>query len=418
MDAERDIDGTAHRERNAAWWAGWWAADFSWDGLAGKDWLGWSVTPDGRLVETGSAPDGARGASLQDYFRRDGQSETLRSDAALIALGLLERAPARTLISRLLRRDTPGHRLFHILHLPPRWQDGRASWKADPAAGKRWAPLEAELARQLAAARETEFDELERPVGADRRAQLDGCVIRTLPLPAEIGADALHLRARHLHVRGDLNLTAAIFGPQADFSGARFDGIAVFEGAQFNGEDIYFEAVSFNGEANFRDAHFNENAWFSRTVFAGITLFDNAKIGGLADFARTRFTDDTSFRAISVDDDADFMGARFNVDTDFRDAKFNAGAGFLDINFNAEANFQGASFNATTSFCDSHLDGVDGFKGDADFRGAIFNGETCFLGLSFNARADFQDARFNAETYFTGLHFSGVANFKGATFNS
>src|SRR5262245_47687828 len=56
-------------ELERAWWAAWRKEDFSWDGLAKKEWEGWSVAPDGALVETEGAPEGSRDATLQDYWR-------------------------------------------------------------------------------------------------------------------------------------------------------------------------------------------------------------------------------------------------------------------------------------------------------------------------------------------------------------
>lgn len=76
MAEERDREAEK-AAREAAWWERWWARDYSWEGLGErytdgtplKSWTGWSVTPDGRCVETLSAPAGSKPATLQDYFR-------------------------------------------------------------------------------------------------------------------------------------------------------------------------------------------------------------------------------------------------------------------------------------------------------------------------------------------------------------
>jgi hypothetical protein len=338
------------RERSAAWQTAWWATDFSWDGLADKDWLGWSVTTDQQLVETGRAPDGARPASLQDYFRRDPASATLRSDAALMAAGLLV--------------DTPGQPLFHTLHLPTHWPDGQPSWKADPEA-RDWPPLEAEISSWLEAARETRLDGW-RPVGADRRAQLDGSVIRTLPHSGALGSNALHLRARHLCVLGDLDLAEAVFGPEADFTSARFDGAARFDSARFS-EHGCFDKVRFNGTANFTAARFNANAGFADAAFAGKTLFDQAEIKGYADFEAAHFAGAASFREITIHDLTDFLGARIDGEADFSDANFIG-----EVDFGADCrgvtHFEDAKFSARTDFRCAH------FHGATSFKGAVFKG--------------------------------------------
>lgn len=338
------------QQSDTAWQTRWWAEDFTWDGLAGKSWLGWSVTPDARITETDDAPADARPATLQDYFRRDPASRALRDDAALLASGLLV--------------ETPGQPAFHILHLPVRWQDGSPSWKSDPEA-REWARLEAEIAGWLDAARETHFDGW-RPLGADRRARLDGGVIRALLHANDSGASALHLRARHVCVLGDLDLADADFGSDADFTSARFAGPAGFAAAKF-GAHAQFEKALFNGEAHFTAAKFNGNAGFAGTAFASDARFDKADIKGYADFEDARFSAKASFHSTTVHDLADFLGARIDGDADFRAANF---IGELDFGADcrAGASFQGARFKARTDFRGAH------FHGETGFKGAVFGG--------------------------------------------
>nr|MCU0946133.1 hypothetical protein [Rubritepida sp.] len=62
----------------AGWWEAWWAADFSWAGLAGKP-LGSSDD---------DAPLGLRGeTNLQAYWRRDPLTGLTRDDAEMRAAG-------------------------------------------------------------------------------------------------------------------------------------------------------------------------------------------------------------------------------------------------------------------------------------------------------------------------------------------
>jgi hypothetical protein len=139
-------ESLSQEERLKRWWDGWRKKDYSWGGLAQKEWAGFSVTADGFVVETesgavyglgqpgageagaptlrhpGSGEAGAqdpglfpsdrpksldpglspaasprmtgRPATLQDYWRADPGTGRLRSEDELIAAGELIRRPA------------------------------------------------------------------------------------------------------------------------------------------------------------------------------------------------------------------------------------------------------------------------------------------------------------------------------------
>ncbi len=129
------------------WWAAWFDADYSWDGLARLNadgrphhaWAGWVVVDETYCMPADEAPDNAntRPASLQDYWRADPAFDwRLRDDAALEAVGEL-----------FTGDETPDGRTWHIVHLPPAGPPGApppaeddatsVSFKADRSGWKR-----------------------------------------------------------------------------------------------------------------------------------------------------------------------------------------------------------------------------------------------------------------------------------------
>lgn len=240
------------------WRAGWRAADFSWQGLAQKPWEGFSVLPDGRIVETEHVPagaEGARPATLQDYWQEEAE--------------------------RLIPGDG---KLWTRAHLPLEWADGAPTGKANWDAKER-AELDALILAKLDAAGDTISTgrySTRRVVGADRRAQLQGVMFLAAPRGME----------RPLSARFD---RAAFCGP-AHFDGARFQGDVTFESAGF------FESASFDG------ARFADVANFYRALFSGEANFRNTDFAAQASFARVYFFGDARFRNAVFHGHADFWG--------------------------------------------------------------------------------------------------------------
>ena len=391
------------------WWDKWWAQDFSWSGLKNHPWQGWSITPDGQVMESEdpALPDESRDATLQDYWRWDGRS--LRSDDALLAAGLLE--------------DHEGQPRFHICHLPERWKDGSDSWKERPS-HPRWVDIERELAHRVNTAAKTEAEKTtswqgEKLIGPDRRAQLTGAQIRALPRPPapdpsqdenQAEAGAYHLRADYTRWLEDTNFGQAVFGSPTRFDNAQFSGgDAYFKFAQFSGGRADFDETQFSGgDANFLSAQFSGGrADFDETQFSGgnAHFFQAQFSGGNAYFLEAQFSGGN----------ADFYNAQFSGgDAYFRHAQFSGGnAVFIQAQFSGgDAIFQDAQFSGgNASFINAQFSGGDAnfnqaqvSGGNADFSFVQFSGGNAdFQGAQFSGGyAVFQNTRFHKTAFFGG----------------
>jgi len=465
--AKQDERAAEKAAREAAWWVQWREHDYSWAGLAALDddgtpekrWIGWSVTPDGRCVETATAPERARPATRQDYLRRDSATGRLRTDKDLRNAGLLVK--------------DKGQVVFHILHLPPSHADGSPSFKADLNAPE-WQTLETEVDRLIRLGRETDADVVKAEfAGTDNRTELSGAILRRFPRPPAPEKDesepaALHLAANFtawladadasgLEFGSSLLMHAAMFlgsvdftdaqfsgggayfyeaqfsGGGADFSQAQFSrGDADFSLAQFSGGDAYFREAQFSGGgAYFREAQFSGGgAYFYKAQFSGggAYFYEAQFSGGGAYFYEAQFSGGG----------ADFWGAVFGLqrllpcdlglphdtgfwihgsrDALFDQAEFTRGAIFLATRFLGEASFRGARFAQSCEFgrADQHGSGSDVRPG-ADFqfrlslRGASFKGLADFSRVRFPARAEDRNSAFEGARFFEPLDFKGVA---------
>lgn len=412
--------GTGDREaekaaREAAWWARWWAEDFSWEGLGKRPWvgvpthrwIGWSVTPEGQCVETQSAPDGSRPASLQDYFRWDPDTKRLRPDEDLFSAGLL--------ITRLGQPD------FHILHLPQAYEDGAATFKAELDAGA-WAKLETEISRLLSRSGPTDKaigDE--NCASPDLRAQLTGAILRVFPRPPA-PENTLHLAAALSAFLTKADALGLEFGSPTVFSGAHFCSEAGFSHAQFSGGNAdFFKAEFAGGGANFFNTKFsggNAN-FFQAQFYGGDTSFSGAQFsGGYADFSIAEFSDgDASFLTTKFSGgDAIFRRTQLSGGrTSFIKAEFSSGnADFSDSEFSGgHADFSNAQFsggNATFS-------GAEFSGGNAKFLSASFSNEASFSGVRFLRSCEFgRSDQPHTKKPGLGAQFDGRLNLRGAYF--
>lgn len=459
------MTGTRDREaekaaREAAWWRGWWAEDFSWEGLRKRRWddaplrrwIGWSVTPDGQCVETRSAPDGSRPASLQDYFRWEPDAKRLRSDAELTDAGLL-----------ILRSGQPD---FHILHLPQAYEDGTATFKAEPDTGT-WAELETEIDRLLSRSGQTDKAINDDHTLTDHRAQLRGAILRRLPhapaskkyahlhLTADLSAFLAHFDASGLgfgspadfavtlfcsgasfigteFYGGDTNFNRAQFsGGDAHFGNAVFSGGSVdFGSAKFSGGDIHFDGAEFSsGYANFNNAEFSggDTSFYKAKFCGGRASFANAEFsGGHAVFESAEFSDGAAnfcFTKFSSGD-ANFDSAEFSEDASFFGTEFSDGdASFLDTTFAAGASFRGARFLKACEFGRSDQPyatqpqpGAQ-FLGPLNFRGAYFKGQTDFSRVRFPDKAEDRNSALEGARIFKPLDLKGVEHLPFSAFH-
>lgn len=348
--------GEGREQAEDDWRAGWRADDYSWQGLAQKTWEGFSVLADGRIVETeqlASAAEGARPATLQDYWQEE----------------------AECLV--------PGDgKLWTRAHLPLEWADGASTGKANWDAKER-AELDALILAKLEAAGETICTggyNNRRVVGADRRAQFQGVTFLSAPAFPRGMERPLSARFERAAFRGPAHFDGARFQSDVTFESAGFFESASFEGAQFADVANFYRALFF-AEANFRNTDFATQVSFARVFFFGDARFRNAVFHGHADFwggecqgdvrcNGARFEGAVSMRRRRFEGLAFFDGAQFCGDADFGAAVFEALVSFEAVKWPAAARDWHAAFNQTL------------FLGTLAFTGAGFCCFAAFDGAS------------------------------------
>lgn len=333
------------------WRTKWLDADYSWDGLKDIPWAGWSVMPDGAIVERAEAPPGARWATLQDYWR-DEEPKLIEGDG---------------------KRWTRAH-------CPLAWNDGTPTPKAKWNDAQRLS-FQGLLQEKIAAAAETKFhgvNLIRKPDGSDRRAQFNGCVLFAEPRPPG-GATALSAR-----------FEAAYFAETANFSDLKFVGDTGFYSAMFGGDAIFLRTV------------FEGTAGFEHVVFAKALNMDGARFLSEASFAKAYAGSGARFESTSFDADARFTSANFRGYAGFSNARFAGIAHFDATRFCDHARFNRASFESEAAFDGAFFEGV------IDFRHAVFLRPAMFVGARFPAKAEAFSAAFR------GARFGDVADFTGA----
>lgn len=382
-------------EREARWWDAWWAADYSWDGLAKKEIVG-----RGQWGEQ----------TLQDYWRRDPETGKGRNNAAIKRAG------------ELIEFDG---RWWHVVHLPLRSRDGGTeTWKVKATADD-WVAVEAAVGKRILTATETpgRFEDARSASGfvyvidaIDARARLDGACLRDAngglrPTP-QGEHPTLHVSLDQAFLSDHFELAWPSLGPGASFISAAFIGDASFDGAVFAG-DTGFHGATFFGDVG-----------FDRAVFSEEVDFDNATFFGKARFGGATFSKDAGFMGATFMQDARFFSAIFYGYASFYGATVSGYAGFYSASFAADATFDSATFFGDVGFDQTTFDGNSRFHSvifslDADFDGAHFKKS---LGISgeFRANAWFHNAVFAGPVTFAAgidkpeLGFAGA--FYGARF--
>ena len=294
------------------WWDRWWEEDYSWDGLAEKDWRGWVVPDDGVPVPREAGVKG-RQATLQDYWRRAGLAEDIeRPEFCCPKTG----------------------RCFTRVHLPLVFRGGSQTLKGrndDAFTVELNAVLKAELARPIAENKHHGSGILARP---DNRLQWSGAVLLNLSLH-NLSAQTQSADSR---ISVSLNAMNAAFSGDAHFNSAAFVGDARFDGAIFS-RDAYFHGAAFLGDAHFDGVDFCERAIFSRAAFSALAVFN-----------RVAFLRDAEFGGAAFSVGAFFESAAFSRDASFRGAAFSEYSSFDGAAFAGEANFGGAVFLNAVEF--------------------------------------------------------------------
>jgi hypothetical protein len=370
------------------WWDAWWAADYSWAGLAQKQ-----VGRNGGTVHGGVHGE----KTLQDYWRRDPATGAVRDDAAMAAAG------------ELVEYDGT---VFHIVHLPPKLKGGTPTWKADLKHAD-WDRLEALLAARLDAAQETKVDGVGDAEGPDGRAQWRGAIQRGATAHPQGIKSPLHLEASGACWLGAADFRRFLLGPGARFDSATFSGLASFDSA------------TFSGEASFHSATFSGLASFDSATFSGLASFYSATFSGEASFHSATFSGEASFHSATFSGPARFDSATFSGLASFHSATFSGLASFIDVAFEGPASFRVKVFEKQARFDRCRFaqivwfDGVV-FRGDMDFTAAIFERLASFerIGWPEDPRhwhGAFDQALFRGTLGLTGAGFRSFAAFDGAT---
>lgn len=381
------------------WWKDWWEEDYSWEGLAQKPWQGWCVLPDGQVVEDpsswpigspnhGSQPLNARSATLQDYWRDQ---------------------------EYFLIECPVSGKSFTPIHLPLEWQNGSITPNVDQCE-----ILRAKLSDVTAG----EFDFLGRPIGPDRRAQLEGAVLRNFNVeffaPNRDSKNLNHLI---------FSATRSFFCGPAFFSGARFSGCISFKNAAFSSY-VTFAGAEFSGFSDFEGAAFSEVVWFDNARFGKEVRFTDANFSRGIWFSDATFSSDAVFRCAVFEEHAVFKGAAFVGRVWFNNAVF---ADLADFSGLAETLEQEETLN--TLFLKgavgkaAYLDGVlKSPKSDSpvarrsfgliDARDAVFFGDAIFENRQINERAIFDGACFMRSVSFANSDLRQSATFLGVTFEA
>lgn len=327
----------------AEWWAGWRRADYTWPGLANKQWPGWIVTDEGSLVEaeTGRvfgdprqrSVSGLKGrpASLQDYWRVDPQSGQVRTDAEMEGELILH--PSHFRPSDRSRRET-----YHPVHLPLTYADGTPTVKEGWASDR----LDSFVQPRLEIA-----CKLRQGVGELAAAWFEGGIwLRAPDPPAGHVAPVLVLYGHAGFVGKDIvwNWT---FDDFSSFLGAAFHVCAHFRSSVF-GRYINFDRVKFLGGTNFDGTVFGDGASFLSSHFEYASFF-GCEFQGYGMFNDAIFAKDVEFRGTCFEK-VGFARTRFEREAGFHDVRFRHEADFRDAEFMGPARFVGASFLGPTSF--------------------------------------------------------------------
>ncbi len=380
-------------QQEADWWEDWWAADYSWDGLATK------------IIAGTSGLHGER--TLQEYWLTDPATGHLRSEQNLLAVGEIIEAP-------------DGSR-WHIAHMPLFWTDGSAAKSAWTNTER--ACLATVIGARIAAANNTSVilsvlgDE--RVKGIDGRAQLQGSVLTGQPSHPNGASAPLHIAASMCWLPA-WNAAKHQFGPGAQFLSANFSADTRFDSAIFYGS-VSFDNVTFSGDASFKNTNFSGAASFKRATFFGVTRFYRATFSGNAHFKSARFSGDARFTSATISGEANFDNTIFSGHANLNSVTFSGKANFDSASFSGDARFYNATFSDDASFHSAIFSGGARFNdttisGDATFSSANFSGNARFNPTTFLGNARFYRAFFSGHANLNSAIFSGDSSFNFATF--
>jgi uncharacterized protein YjbI with pentapeptide repeats len=199
---------------------------------------------------------------------------------------------------------------------------------------------------------------------------------------------------------GGTRLANTVWAEVATFTGARFDGDVTLAQATFR-SNATFDGTRFEESADFTGTRFDA-VWFDHARFAGTAKFDGARFTGRAHFGADKhtaahFDGPTYFRSARFDQHVVFAGARFADAVWFDDAVFHEFVGFNDAVFADYAIFTETKLLAEARFGRTH-----------------FMGKALFGGSEFGRHANFDNTLFGGEVNFGKVTFTGTATCAGA----
>ena len=400
------------------WWENWHRNNYSWDGLAKIEWVGWvyveNKTDYEAWIKKNNLPQGCPSKVCQviPVSRRKELKNTSKTRKA--TLQDYWRDQEKNLIF-----DSDNKTKWTALHLPFVFFDGTSSWKANRKS-KEWVSLYKLLDNRVLKGRYTELQLSKNKVKIselDARSQFQGVVLSNF----NIGLS--NIASGELHV----NFNNAFFSENTNFESAIFNSCPDFENTMFHGERVSFEsAVVKKDGANFKKCIFGtqKTTFKNATIHDGMCIvFANSKFlslhneftnfevnGGFTDFSRTEFSNGgVSFaNAKFSGGNVVFSGATFRKGrVNFHAAKFVGGpAAFSGTKFLGVAtNFENAVFKV----------------GSVKFKSALFLGkQVSFKNTNFaGGRALFSKAVFKADhVSFRNAKFESTsASFSGSTFD-
>ncbi len=366
------------------WWADWRAADYSWDGLAGKSF----------------EHRGAR-LSLQNYWGDE----------------------AKRLINE------PGTaRRWTRFHCPFVFADGTPSPKAHWSDAD-WAEVERAALMEI---------------GLDVPIVLSGAVLRSLVLPAIADAaharGGLHLILSQAWMGGDLGLDPAPGQAAAldiDASGAWIGGPLrcrgrVLSAGNFNGATVIgdsdFTRSIFQSEAHFTGVKFAGAADFSDAVFHNHAIFEQARFAGPADFFGVHFLGRALFDNAQCLDDIGFYKSAFVRRLTINDATFYGkvnlegatdGDPIVSSPQLIRLTAQGTPLTALTGTLDPGVGpSASSFRSlpKLHARRATFYENANFSNRDMLSPSTFRSARFHERALFHGSDIHANVNFHGTRF--
>jgi hypothetical protein len=449
-------DTKSNEQLDRAWWDAWWAEDYSWEGLAGKNWEGWYVHADGWVrdekgnawplvdgvtapsvspAEAGDPPppqeaveastatgsktvasptqlgemarpqgvtEGAkpRPATLQDYWRCNPETGQVRTDEEMEAAGELVRDP----------RDN----LWHIVHMPVAWRATGADAVLHRAAG--------EVAAQPPE-RATTIPPVSAPSASDPGAgssappPLRGGERQTwkTDLDDPDWARVLALVSARIGAGSEtkIDFLGNPEGPdgRAQLVGAVLKTLSAYPEDDATAVHIHATRARFLGSIHCDSWIFGPGARFNNAAFSGDAHFENAAFSGDARFEYAAFSGSARFKNAAFSGDAVFNIAAFSGDARFENAAFSGLAGFETAAFSSDAVFQNAAFSSVAWFENA------AFSSDARFESAAFSDNAWFEKATFSGHARFDNAAFSGHAWFENAAFSGNAGFESAAFS-